>query len=314
MSARTKTALAVALLAAGVSVPASSGTAALPTPAGHGLTEVRTADGTVSTIHTPHAALTASPSPTFTPAEATPACSTGHRTFVFYMSPSDRPYRYDGTMIARLRTYTRQVTGFIRWQGLESSGQTKGPLLKVACNADNSIRVGGLQSTTTSASDSFATIKQDLINAGFNDPNTKYLVFYDDPTVGKCGTGEVYEDDTKSTSNLNNGGRAMYSVVYGNTSTTTCWTWHSALHELFHNMGAVQDGAPHASGWEHCNDGLDIMCYDDDGPTSSFTTTRCSTHKLDCGYDTYYDTVTEYGEWLSTHWNIGWSGNYFLQF
>lgn len=316
MYARTKTVLAVGLLAAGISVPASSGTAALPRPVPlrDGLTEVRTADGTVSTIHTPHAALTASPAPTFTPAEVTPACSTTHRTFVFYMSPSDRPYRYDSTMISRLRTYTRQMTGFIRSQGLESSGQTKGPLLKVACNADNSIRVGGLKSTTTSAVDSFATIKQDLINAGFSDPNTKYLVFYDDPTVGKCGTGEVYDDESKSTANINNGNLAMYSVVYGNTSTSTCWAWHAALHELFHNMGAVQHGAPKSSGAHHCNDGLDIMCYGDDGPKSNFTTTSCSTHKLDCGYDTYFDTATEYGEWLSTHWNIGWSGNYFLKF
>jgi hypothetical protein len=272
------------------------------------------AAGAYPTITASTAAATAGTPPNFTPAEVAPVCSTAQKTFVFYMSPSDKAYRYDSTMINRLRTYTRQLTGFIRSEGLASSGNTKGPLLKVACNSDGSIRVGGLRSTTTSAADSFDTIKQDLIKAGFNDPNTKYLVFYDDPNPSNCGLGDVSQDDRKVTTNANNVG-AKYAVVYGNASSTApCWTWYVALHELFHTMGAVQNGAPGSSGAGHCNDGIDIMCYDDDGPTSHYTETRCTKAKLDCGYDTYFDTATEPGEWLATHWNLGWSGNSYLKF
>jgi hypothetical protein len=269
--------------------------------------------GTAAAHETVTVAVTGATPPNFTPAEVAPVCSTAQQTFVFYVSPSDKTYRYDASMISRLRTYTRQLTGFIRSEGLASSANTKGPLLKVACNTDGSIRVGGLRSTTTSAVDSFGTIKQDLANAGFANSNTKYLVFYDDPTAGKCGEGDFRNDDRKITTNANNVG-PKYAVVYGNTSTSTCWTWYYALHELFHTMGAVQAGAPKSSGASHCNDGLDIMCYDDDGPTSQYTETRCTKTKLDCGYDTYFDTATESGEWLATHWNLGWSGNSYLAF
>ncbi len=87
------------------------------------------------------------------------------------------------------------------------------------------------------------------------------------------------------------------------------------MHENGHNQGAVQYDAPFSTGdGAHCNDGYDVMCYADGGPTSRYTTSSCSTYRLDCRFDSYYDTVTESGEWLSTNWNIGWSGNYFLKF
>lgn len=280
----------------------------------NGLYEIRTAAGDTFTTDVPHP-VAGHGQVAFTPAEHTPECSTTHRTFVFYMSPHDRPYRYDGTMTARLRKYTRQLTGFIRSQGLASSGNTKGPLLKVACTSNGSIRVGGLRSTaasTASGGDTFAAIRADLAKAGFDDTRTKYLVFYDHPST-TCGLGELVQDDTKSTANKNNLG-PKYAVVFGNTSSATCWSWDVALHELMHTMGAVQNGAPRSSGGGHCNDGLDILCYADGGATSSYVSTRCSTHKLDCGYDTYFDTATEPGEWLATHWNIGWSGNQYLRF
>ena len=88
------------------------------------------------------------------------------------------------------------------------------------------------------------------------------------------------------------------------------------MHENAHNMGAVQDTAPYATGVGHCNDGQDIMCYPDGGPTSSYRIRPgCEDYvRYDCYKDSYFDTNTEPGDWLRTHWNIGWSGNNFLAF
>ena len=42
------------------------------------------------------------------------------------------------------------------------------------------------------------------------------------------------------------------------------WWAEGMLHELSHNLGAVGDSAPHSSGYGHCCDGYDVMCYRDD--------------------------------------------------
>src|SRR5919108_190506 len=56
--------------------------------------------------------------------------------------------------------------------------------------------------------------------------------------------------------NLNNGfgPLPMFSITFGYDSTRIM------LHELSHNLGAGQDGAPHTPGAGHCWDGRDTMC------------------------------------------------------
>ena len=41
------------------------------------------------------------------------------------------------------------------------------------------------------------------------------------------------------------------------------WWAEGMLHEMTHNLGAVGDSAPHSSGYGHCYDGYDVMCYHD---------------------------------------------------
>ena len=84
------------------------------------------------------------------------------------------------------------------------------------------------------------------------------------------------------------------------------------LHEAGHNMGAVADAAPQASGGGHCNDGFDVMCYDDGGATAAYVTTACSTETWDCNGDTYFNVAPAGGSWLATKWNLGHSLNWFL--
>ena len=56
------------------------------------------------------------------------------------------------------------------------------------------------------------------------------------------------------------------------------------------------------------------MCYSEGGDKSRFSTDRCSLGVFDCGSDTYFGTYTEPRERLRHHWNLGWSGNRYLDF
>lgn len=93
-------------------------------------------------------------------------------------------------------------------------------------------------------------------------------------------------------------------------------TWTSSYgfiwvdaHELIHALGAVNGGAPHATGKGHCWDGFDVMCYSDGG-TSWRKAVRCksavSHYRLDCGKDDYFAVAPKPGSWLARHprWNI----------
>ncbi|HEX9967557.1 MAG TPA: hypothetical protein VGB06_06400, partial [Solirubrobacterales bacterium] len=81
---------------------------------------------------------------------------------------------------------------------------------------------------------------------------------------------------------------------------------------------------PYAGGGSHCVDGIDVLCYNDGtlGTQGPYTETRCPTTQgygqpdltpIDCGYDTYFDSLTEPGEWLDQYWNVGGPENPFLR-
>jgi hypothetical protein len=63
----------------------------------------------------------------------------------------------------------------------------------------------------------------------------KYLVWVD-AAVGICGLGEVYGDSRPGPENRNNRGPSYARVD------TPCWQY-AELHEIFHNLGAVQRDA-----------------------------------------------------------------------
>jgi hypothetical protein len=90
---------------------------------------------------------------------------------------------------------------------------------------------------------------------------------------------------------------------------------YAELHEIFHNLGAVQrdnpntvqpDGPPHPSASSHCTDEADVMCYDDDGAGPVVMTNVCPPEHealLDCGNDDYFNTNPPAGNYLASHWN-----------
>ena len=164
---------------------------------------------------------------------------------------------------------------------------------------------------TAMASADFSTIVTDLRNKGYNDGKVKYWVFYDDTGACACGgQGHIYSDDTLLVTNKNNGNAlSMFAVNYGYNSTRIM------LHELGHNMGAVQNSAPFTTGALHCYDGRDTMCYNDGGPNGHlYSTSYCSTEVFDCNKNTYFHAKPAAGSYLATKWNVGSTLNRFISF
>lgn len=164
---------------------------------------------------------------------------------------------------------------------------------------------------TSTASDSFSTVVADLRAKGYTDGKVKYWVFYDRKDACGCGgTGHIYGDDTLAVTNSNNGNAAsMYAVNFGYNSTRIM------LHELGHNMGAVQNSAPRSTLGYHCYDGLDTMCYNDGAANGSlYSGSYCLTEIWDCGRNDYFHTSPAAGSYLATKWNLGNAMNRFISF
>ena len=145
---------------------------------------------------------------------------------------------------------------------------------------------------------------------GFNSTQTEYLIFYDGTAGGACGIGSYRPDERLAADNLANRGGG-FGIVYSG-----CWFNETPMHESAHMMGAVQYGAPNSTGTGgHCVDEVDVLCYAPDGGdlNQSGTITTCpGAPRFDCGFDDYFDSAPEPGEYLDTHWNLGSPLNRFL--
>jgi hypothetical protein len=196
-----------------------------------------------------------------------------------------------------------------------SAGQTGGgKRLRFVTDGDCQLDVDQVLLTPLAAGD-FGQMRTELQVLGYNRSDRKYLVWFD-AADGICGLGEVYRDTRPGSENSNNGG-PMYARV-----DAPCFHY-AELHEIFHNLGAVQrdnpntvqpDGPPHPSASSHCTDEADVMCYDDDGPGPVVMTNVCPPEHealLDCGDDDYFSTSPPAGNYLASHWNT--ANSSFLQ-
>ncbi len=95
------------------------------------------------------------------------------------------------------------------------------------------------------------------------------------------------------------------------------WWAEGMLHEMTHNLGAVQWGAPHSTEppgqtlpqYGHCWQGADIMCYVEDGGAAHVMVQDCGPlpsaipQSYDCNRDDYFNPAPAPGSYLATHWN-----------
>ena len=234
-----------------------------------------------------------------------PACASDNYQQVLYGRPATSADRLS-SVLPSIRAEMLRVNALLNQNSLDSGGPSAD--YKMACDPDGQINVQGFTATGSSFSDVVAGARA----AGFDDPDVDYTIFYDDPGSNACGVGSYYNDDRLIAGNRSNSGGG-YGVTY-----SPCWYGTTPMHENGHNEGAVQNGAPYSTGTGgHCWDEEDVMCYSPDGGNlhQEGTIQRC-TDKVyfDCGFDTYFDSAPEPGEYLYTHWNIGSPLNRFIVF
>jgi hypothetical protein len=133
----------------------------------------------------------------------------------------------------------------------------------------------------------------------------------DDPV---WGIAQVINDDSAGSGNASNAG-GLTAIMWTNPSTqpdpSDPWQPTVMLHEITHNLGGVQQSAPHrTTGW-HCIDGEDVMCYPDGSPEAiHYDDSICQPdggaipQTYDCGHDDYFSPAPAPGSYLDTHWNV----------
>lgn len=223
--------------------------------------------------------------------------SDGPRVQVLYARASDRASRFS----AFVGTF-RQIALDANYALQQSAGETGGKrTIRFLHDAGCVIDVREAVMTAT-GDDDFASTIRDLKSLGYNRTDRRYLVFVDNRTdIGNCGVGHV----GGTGSGLPDGLFPLYTRVDAVIGSGTCWNAHTALHELTHTLGAVQDGtgasglpgAPHATANHHCTDDYDVMCYDDntedgdpaDGGTADVVCADTAhEQRLDCNHDDYF--------------------------
>lgn len=146
---------------------------------------------------------------------------------------------------------------------------------------------------------------------GYDNPNAKYWIWYDDMGACACaGVAESPRSIVRSPYNQANAG-PNYAVTFGYTGVNGAYV---LMHENGHNLGAVANVAPASSGAGHCNDGLDVMCYPDGGPTASYKSWVCSDRvHFDCRHDTYFHARPQPDTYLGLSWNLASPLNRFVE-
>ncbi|MCW2949160.1 MAG: hypothetical protein JWN41_173 [Thermoleophilia bacterium] len=227
--------------------------------------------------------------------------------------------------------------------------------LRVLCDPDGQptvkrIVLPGTSTAYRSASNGFEQIYRDLQSTGDapeypafyskHSPALRRLLgYYDaDFLTGYAGQGTLYRRASllhsvkpdnpvisRTIRNINNNPPiGSFALQYGTRAdgvTPDPPLPTSLLHELSHTMGAVQDEPPTSSLKGHSIDGVDVMCYDDDGPRGSFyTPAACpdpappeepEDEQYDCNGDTYFNPSPAPGSPLAaaTTWHLGLPAN-----
>lgn len=236
--------------------------------------------------------------------ERTPVCATDYYQHILYARVSGNTSNYS-TAKPQIQASIRRSNAVLNEDSIGSGGPTAD--YKVLCDSGG-IRVDQLVVSGAS----FNSVVNSARSAGFDDENADYTVFLDATSATACGVGSYESDESAGAGNANNLGGG-YAVVYQG-----CWNDETAMHENGHNEGAVQYNAPYSTGsGGHCWDERDVMCYSPDGGDKHQTGTQLLCGEalhFDCGWNTYFDSHPEDGEYLDNHWNIGSPVNRFIVF
>ncbi len=176
--------------------------------ADEGLFRVELADGDALNTHGPDTTATATATATageqgttLGPGdpERAPVCATTDAQHVLYGAPADQANRYP-EVVTQIRSIMRRANAVLNSESLEAGGAEAD--YRMRCGADDEIRVDTF--TGPPGDDSFRAVVDAAEAAGFDDPATKYTIFYETEATSYCGIASLYGDENLSAANLNN--------------------------------------------------------------------------------------------------------------
>lgn len=249
--------------------------------------------------------------------------------------PSSSPvikviYAYPTDIGNRLATYAPVIQSGVKTMTERiayESGNTKSLRFDLGTSAGpdcvdiQTIALSEASSTYLAVSgQTFSLLRTELTaKIGASTAARNFLVYADGIAVpGVAGEAQIRSDDSVAGTAHRSGG--LWAMLYGRggtdfygsatsfaPGTTSRSHVDTAIHEVSHNLGAVQRSAPHRSASWHCLDETDILCYDDDGAGGFATFSSCTSttgQLFDCKQDDYFNPAPAAGSYLATHWNL----------
>ena len=227
--------------------------------------------------------------------------SDGYRVQVIYARASNVPDRFT-EFAPSLVQWTAAVDTVVSASAAETGGIRH---VRFLTDANCKLLIDRVTLSPTGDDDLDNTIAE-LRSMGYTRTDRKYLVYTDANIY--CGIAQIYLDDRADRTpgaNANNGHRDVPGTVAR--VDNGCWGRLNSVeaHELMHNLGGVQESAPHATPNLHCTDDNDRMCYLDGSVTS--LSVLCGLigqeNRFDCNHDDYFSTNPFLLSYLATHWN-----------
>ncbi|MBE2317560.1 hypothetical protein DVA67_016375 [Solirubrobacter sp. CPCC 204708] len=245
---------------------------------------------------------------------------------VVYAFAADRPNRFAGWRDA-IQANVAIVQRFLSAQG----GGTKAIRFDMgtSCGAGYvDIQIVPLPGTRAQYADNFGAISGAVQRALGTAGGPRNAIVIADGLAGgtqEYGLGETImgaSGEKPGSANVHNRG-GLTSILFSRDGAAAPgaarWGWwpEGFLHEMTHNLGAVQWGAPHstqprggsAPNYGHCWQGADVMCYVEDAGAAHAMQVDCSgipgaiAQNYDCGRDDYFNPAPAPGSYLATHWN-----------
>ena len=213
---------------------------------------------------------------------------------MIYMYASDKASRFStfGAMFEADANQATNLLGGLYGRGLRFDKRADGHLdITVVRSGSNSKRLSG--------GNQFTLVANELKTKGFTNPNKKYAVWLDAGS-NYCGQGTLYQDTSRSATNASNVSRTT-GIVYrpyptANADGGFC-RGRTLLHEVGHNLGAVQRSAPNAFDGAHCDDDQeDVMCYEQNATFDSG-----DVGQFDYKNDDYWDPPTGTLPWWTVN-------------
>ena len=244
-----------------------------------------------------------------------------------YAHPADRPDRFDGWRDA-LQGNVALIQRFLASQ----SGGAKALRVDMGTSCGPQfvdIQVVHLSGPRSQYVDNFSAIVREVEPRLGPAGGPRNVVILADTLNGggyDYGLGENVlgtAGDRRGSSNVHNYG-GFASVLFSRDGLAApgagarSWWPEGFLHEISHNLGAVQWSSPHSTQppgftlprYGHCWQGADVMCYTEDAGAAHAMQYDCPRvggaipQAYDCGRDDYFNPAPPAGSYLATHWNV----------